>query len=94
MYWLNRTTDEASIAETRAGGSCSTNQKGLKMKKDEAKVGMKVVVNDTPDATVYEIDSIDGFEASLIYQTRMGAVGAGWIDISILRQVKETAEHN
>lgn len=64
------------------------------MKKDEAKVGMKVVVNDTPDATVYEIDSIDGFEAHLIYQTRMGAVGAGWLDISILRKAKQTAEHN
>lgn len=64
------------------------------MKKDEAKIGMKVIVNDTPDAMIYEIADIDGFEAHLVYQTRMGIVGAGWVDISILRKTKETTEHN
>ena len=61
------------------------------MKKNEAQIGMQVVANDLPDATVYEIDCIEGFEAHLIYVTRIGAVSAGWIDISMLRKTKEIA---
>ncbi len=61
------------------------------MKKDEIQVGMLVCVNDTPDAMIYEIECIDGFEVHLIYETRMGAVSAGWIDISMLRKTKQPA---
>jgi hypothetical protein len=64
------------------------------MKKSEIQVGMNVVVNDTPDATVYEIDYIEGFEAHLIYNTRMGAVSAGWIDVSRIHKEVKQAEHN
>lgn len=68
---------------------CNLNLKGLKMKKDEIQVGMQVCVNDVPDAMIYEIDCIDGFEAHVVYVTRMGAVSAGWIDISLLREAKQ-----
>ena len=64
------------------------------MKKSQIQVGMNVVVTDAPDATVYEIDCVEGFEAHLIYNTRMGAVSAGWVDVSrIYKEVKQT-EHN
>jgi len=61
------------------------------MKKIDAQLGMQVVANDSPDATVYEIDCIEGFEAHVIYVTRMGSVSAGWIDISLLREAKQIA---
>ena len=61
------------------------------MKKNDAQLGMQVVANDLPDATVYEIDCIEGFEAHVVYVTRMGAVSAGWIDISLLREAKQIA---
>jgi hypothetical protein len=61
------------------------------MKKDEIQVGMLVCVNDTPDAMIYEVECIDGFEAHLVYETRMGSVSAGWIDISMLRKPKQIA---
>lgn len=64
------------------------------MKKDEIQVGMQVCVNDVPDAMIYEIDCIDGFQVHLIYETKMGAVSAGWIDVSMLRKTKQIAEHN
>ena len=64
------------------------------MKKSQIQVGMKVVVTDAPDATVYQVDCVEGFEAHLIYNTRMGAVSAGWVDVSsIYKEVKQT-EHN
>ena len=61
------------------------------MKRIDAQLGMQVVANDLPDATVYEIDCIEGFEAHVVYVTRMGAVSAGWIDISLLREAKQIA---
>ena len=73
---------------------CNLNLKGLKMKKDEIQVGMQVCVNDVTDAMIYEIDCIDGFEVHLIYETKMGAVSAGWIDVSMLRKTKQIAQHN
>ena len=64
------------------------------MKKSQIQIGMNVVVNDLPDAIVYQVDCVEGFEAHLIYNTRMGAVSAGWIDVSrIYKEVKQT-EHN
>lgn len=61
------------------------------MKKNEIQVGMQVCVNDVPDAMIYEIDCIDGFQVHLVYETRMGSVSAGWIDISMLRKPKQIA---
>ena len=60
------------------------------MRKSQIKVGMNVVVTDLPDANVYEIDCVDGFEAHLIQRTRNGAVSAGWIDITMIhKEVKQ-----
>ena len=64
------------------------------MKKTEIYLGMQVCVNDAPDATIYEIDCIDGFQVHLIYETKMGAVSAGWVDVSMLRKTKQIAQHN
>jgi len=64
------------------------------MKKSQIQVGMNVVVNDAPDATVYQVDCLEGFEAHLIYNTRIGADSAGWVDVSrIYKEIKQT-EHN
>jgi hypothetical protein len=48
--------------------------------------GAKVVVNDRPDATIFEVDEVDGFRVFLKYQRVDGRIvhTRGWTDISIL----------
>ena len=51
-------------------------------------VGMRVVVNDLPDAHVYTIAQIDGFNVSLVYPLKSGAiVSGGVIDASYIKRI-------
>jgi hypothetical protein len=55
------------------------------MKKEQVKVGMKVVVNDLPDATVYTVAEVEGFNAKLTYECGEQTLSGGWLDVSCLK---------
>ena len=55
------------------------------MKPVEIYKGLKVVTNDSPHATIYTIDAINGNHAHLVYHLLNGAQADGaWIDASLL----------
>ena len=64
------------------------------MNKKQVKVGMKVVVNDLPDATIYNIEELDGFVARLSYMVGDKKVSGGCIDISCLQKPKANQKGN
>lgn len=45
-----------------------------------------VVVNDLPDTVVYQIDEVEGFMASLSYESGYRRVSGGKLDVSMLRK--------
>jgi hypothetical protein len=56
------------------------------MKPVEIYKGLKVVTNDSPHATIYTIDEINGNYVHLVYRLLNGAQADGaWIDVSVLR---------
>jgi hypothetical protein len=56
------------------------------MKPQELYKGIKVVVTNHPDATVYTVKSIKNFTAELVYITRNGQkVFGGLVDASLLK---------
>jgi hypothetical protein len=58
------------------------------MQKDEVKVGMEVVVNNLPDATVYTVNKLDGWNAHLTYKVAGRTLSGGWLDVSMLQKPK------
>jgi hypothetical protein len=56
------------------------------MKPQELYKGIKVVVTNHPDATVYTVKSVKNFTAELVYITRNGQkVFGGLVDASLLK---------
>jgi len=51
-------------------------------------VGMRVVVNNLPDAHVYTIAHIEGFNVFLVYKEKSGdIVSGGVIDASCIKKI-------
>jgi hypothetical protein len=55
------------------------------MDRKKVKVGMRVVVNDEPDATVYTVAEVEGFNAKLTYEIGGTTYSGGWLDVSCLK---------
>jgi hypothetical protein len=60
-----------------------------KIKRENLTIGMQVVVNNEPDATVYTIAELEGFNAKLTYECAGKTLSGGWTDTSLL--LKPTA---
>jgi hypothetical protein len=56
------------------------------MKPQELYQGIKVVVTDHPDATVYTVQSVNNFKVELVYTTRNGQkISGGVVDTCFLK---------
>jgi hypothetical protein len=56
------------------------------MRKSSVIVGMKVVVNDLPETTIYTIKKIDGFMVDLVYFEHGREIWGGQMDVSLIKR--------
>jgi hypothetical protein len=58
------------------------------MNPKELSIGMRVVVIDEPDAHIYTIAKIDGFDVELVYPLKNGQiVNGGTCDASYIKRI-------